>query len=87
MSQKDRHRVEQANALYMHMANFCVFLNAIQIPWTIENPTSSWLCGAPVHGAACRDLLLCFLSLMCLRGIAIQGHKLFDKSSSFLDFL
>jgi hypothetical protein len=63
-----------SKCLYMHMANFCCFLNAMQIPWTIENPTNS-------------HVIFYILSLMCLRWKAVQGHQLFDESSCLFDFL
>ena len=77
MSQKDRHRVEQANAIYMHMANFCVFLNAIQIPWTIENPTNSWLWELP-----CMEPLVETSYFASFHSCAYGGLR--HKATSFL---
>ena len=47
MSAKDAERVDSANNLYKHMAEFCEFLEEISIAWTIENPTNSWLWALP----------------------------------------
>lgn len=43
LSPKDRHRVEQANILYRHIAEFCRFLSNRNIKWSIENPRRSYL--------------------------------------------
>ena len=77
MSQKDRSRVEQANALYMHMAKFCCFLNAMQIPWTIENPTNSWLWELP-----CMEELVSMSYFASFHSCAYGGKRY--KATSFL---
>lgn len=43
LSPKDRRRVEQANILYRHIAEFCRFLSNRNIKWSIENPRRSYL--------------------------------------------
>ena len=77
MSQKDRSRVEQANALYMHMANFCSFLNSMQVPWTIENPTNSWLWALP-----CMEELVSISYFASFHSCAYGGKRY--KATSFL---
>ena len=40
-------RVKAANSLYMHMSKFCLWLIKMKVPFTIENPTNSWLWKLP----------------------------------------
>ena len=40
---KNKDRVEQANLLYIRIANFCRELSRRNIPWSIENPSRSYL--------------------------------------------
>lgn len=44
---KDRQRVQAANSLYEQLGKFVEELEHRQIPWTIENPTNSFLWGLP----------------------------------------
>eukprot|EP00439_Symbiodinium_sp_Y106_P021285 s8488_g2.t1 len=37
-----------ANALYLHMCDFIAFLQGYGVPWTIENPSRSWLWKLPI---------------------------------------
>ena len=41
-------RLDKANALYLHMCDFIAFLQGYGVPWTIENPSRSWLWQLPV---------------------------------------
>ena len=77
MTARDRTRVELANALYMHMCDFCVFLNAMQVPWTMENPTNSWLWELP-----CMRQLVAVSYFTTFHSCAYGGARY--KSTSFL---
>ena len=41
-------RVDKANTLYLHMCDFIAFLQGCGVPWTIENPSRSWLWKLPI---------------------------------------
>ena len=77
MSAKDKARVEQANCLYMHMCDFCSFLNDRGIAWTMENPTNSWLWELP-----CIEFLMSHMFFTTFHSRAYGGKRL--KSTSFL---
>ena len=52
-------RVKAANALYINMAEFCLWLLQMKVTFTIENPTNSWLWRLPCM----KDLVeLCYMS-------------------------
>ena len=77
MSARDRLRVELANALYMYMCDFCLSLNSMQVPWTIENPTNSWLWELP-----CMQRLVNASYFTTFHSCAYGGARY--KSTSFL---
>ena len=43
----DQVKVQAANALYAWASQFVLFLDTIGTPWTIENPSNSWLWDLP----------------------------------------
>ena len=52
-------RVKAANALYINMAEFCLWLLQKKVTFTIENPTNSWLWRLPCM----KELVeLCYMS-------------------------
>ena len=73
----DETKVKAANKLYAAMNDFVQILHRRQIPWTIENPTNSWLwelpelCFAMAHG-----------TMVDLHACAYGGERL--KQTSFL---
>ena len=77
MSDTDRTRVEQANILYKYMANFCEFLNELGMPWTMENPTNSWLWELP-----CMQALVAQMYFASFHSCAYGGKRY--KATSFL---
>ena len=77
MSTRDADRVETANSLYMHMAQFCRFLNDLTIPWTVENPTNSWLWELP-----CMQDLVHQFFFTSFHSCAYGGQR--HKSTAFL---
>ena len=77
MSSKDRIRVEQANSLYKYMAEFCIYLNDRGIPWTVENPTNSWLWELP-----CMAHLMAVAFFTTFQSCAYGGQRY--KNTSFL---
>ena len=77
MSAKDAERVRTANGLYKHMAQFCEFLDDANVPWTMENPTNSWLWELP-----CRRLLVQKFFFADFHSCAYGGKRY--KATSFL---
>ena len=77
MSAKDAERVDSANNLYKHMAEFCEFLEEISIAWTIENPTNSWLWALP-----CMQKLVQRFFFANFHSCAYGGQRY--KATSFL---
>ena len=77
MNDKDKFRVQQANQLYMFMNDFCLFLNERSVPWTIENPTNSWLWELP-----CMRTLVAEMYFTSFHSCAYGGKRY--KGTSFL---
>ena len=50
LSEANRRKVEMANILYERCCEFILFLEEKRIPWTVENPTNSWLWDLPCFG-------------------------------------
>ncbi len=50
LSEANRRKVETANILYERCCEFILFLDERGIPWTVENPTNSWLWDLPCFG-------------------------------------
>ena len=73
MSAKDAERVDSANNLYKHMAEFCKFLEEISIAWTIENPTNR----------TGTEIFLCKFSFMCIWWTKVQSHQFSDQPRRF----
>ena len=63
--------------LYKHMAQFCEFLDDANVPWTMENPTNSWLWELP-----CRRLLVQKFFFADFHSCAYGGKRY--KATSFL---
>ena len=77
MTDRDRARVDQANTLYMHMCDFCIFLNDRNVAWTMENPTNSWLWELP-----CMEFLVNQMFFTSFHSCAYGGKRY--KATSFL---
>jgi hypothetical protein len=88
MTDRDRARVDQANTLYMHMCDFCIFLNDRNVAWTMENPTNSWLWELPCMEFLVNQMFfLHIISFMCLWREALQSDQLPHQQPCFLDFV
>jgi hypothetical protein len=77
MTDRDQARVDQANTLYMHMCDFCIFLNNRNVAWTMENPTNSWLWELP-----CMEFLVNQMFFTSFHSCAYGGKRY--KATSFL---
>ena len=86
MSPNDRLRVELANTLYMHMCNFCEFLNAMQVPWTMENPTNSWLWELPCMQQLIKDSFFTTFHSCAYGGARYKSTSFLTNNAVFLSF-
>ena len=77
MSNRNRVKVEAANALYRNMSIFLEFLTDKLVPWTVENPTNSWLWQLP-----CMENLVSRMHFVHFHNCAYGGLRF--KKTSFL---
>ena len=86
MSSKDKLRVDLANTLYMHMCDFCNFLNRTQVPWTMENPTNSWLWQLPCMQQLVRDSFFTTFHSCAYGGARYKSTSFLTNNAVFLSF-
>ena len=84
MSDKDRLRVQQANQLYMFMSDFCLFLNERSVPWTVENPTNSWLWELPCMRSLMIDMYFTSFHSCAYGGKRYKGTSFLTNHPAFL---